>query len=151
MEGETVPLRHECGPPIVADGPGENLSPPLAWTAGPPDTLSYAIVVRDLDAGRLVHWVLYDIPADIRALDEDVPTGYMPLIPDGAHQAEIQGSGYFGYFGPCSPGSINTYQWTLHAIGAASLPGVTRTSTEDEIASAVEAASLASASLSGES
>lgn len=149
-EGETIPVRYECGPP-VAEGPGDNASPPLAWTAGPSATMSYAIVMRDLDFENLVHWVLYDIPATARSIDEDVPAAYMPLFPDGAKQAELQGSGYFGYLGPCSPASVNTYQITLHALDTATLPGVGRTTTEDDIAAAVEAASIASASLSGES
>ena len=135
MEGEMIPLRYECGPPLVPEGPGDNVTPALSFTAGPSGAMSYAIVVRDRDAGNLVHWVLYDIPADTRAIPEDVRPGYMPSLVPGARQAELQGSGYFGYLGPCSPGRV----------------GVDRTTSEDDIAAAVEAASLASASLSGES
>jgi Raf kinase inhibitor-like YbhB/YbcL family protein len=148
-EGGMVPLRYECGPPL-SKGPGENVSPPLAWTGGP-TAGSYAIVMRDRDFMNLVHWVIYDIPAATHDLPEDVNAVYMPLVPDGARQAELQGSGYFGYFGPCSPSSVNTYEWTVHAIADPMLGGVTRDSTEDEIADAVEAASIGSASLSGES
>jgi len=151
-EGETIELRYECGPPLVpGPGPGENISPPLAWTAGPIATGSYALVMRDLDAGNLVHWVLYDIPASNHEVEEHVPAGYQPRFPAGAKQAELQGSGYFGYFGPCSPGRVNTYQWTLHALPMPELPDVDRTSTENDLARAVENASIASASLSGES
>jgi len=150
-EGETIPTRYECGAPVVPDGPGENVTPPLAWTAGPAETMSYAIVMRDRDAGDLVHWVLYDIPASVREVAEDVPAGYEPTFPAGAKQAELQTSGYFGYLGPCSDGRVNTYELTLHALGTAALPGVDRNTTEDDIAVAVEAASIASTSLSGES
>ena len=145
-----VPLTHECGPPL-SSGPGDHVSPPLAWTAGPAATLSYAIVMRDTDAGDLVHWVIYDIPSTVLALPEGVEDGYEPPVPAGARQAELQGSGYYGYFGPCSPASVNTYELTVHALDTPALPGVTRTSTEDEIAAAVEAVSIASASLFGES
>jgi Raf kinase inhibitor-like YbhB/YbcL family protein len=148
--GEMVPLTHECGPPL-STGPGDNVSPPLAWTSGPPATMSYAIVMRDTDAGNLVHWVIYDIPATVFDLPEDIPDGYEPATPAGAKQAELQGSGYFGYFGPCSPGSINTYVWTVHALDTPTLSGVSASSTEDQIAAAVEGASIASASLAGES
>jgi Raf kinase inhibitor-like YbhB/YbcL family protein len=150
-DGGTIPLRYECGPPIVGDGPGENVTPALAWTDGPPDTLSYAIVMRDRDAGNLVHWVLYDIPASARSLPEDVASGYDVASPAGAHQAEIQGSGYFGYFGPCSPGRVNTYEITVHALPTATLPGADASITEDAAAAAIEAAAIASATLSGES
>lgn len=148
-DGAPVPLVHRCGPPLIPDETGMNVSPELAWTAGPPATMSYAVVVRDESAGGLVHWVIYDIPASLRGLPEQVPAAYMPLAVDGARQAEIQESEYFGYFGPCSGGRGNTYVWTLHALPVATLADATRDTTEDAIASMVEAMSIASAAFSG--
>jgi len=149
--GGVVPLRHECAPPLIPDGPGENISPPLAWSAGPATTMSYALVMRDRDAGDLVHWVLYDIPPDVREIAEDMPSGYSVTAPAGAHQAEIQGSGYFGYFGPCSPGRVNPYGITLHAHETGPVPGVHPPSREGAIPGGRRAASIASTTLSGES
>lgn len=148
-DGADVPMIHRCGPPLVADETGMNVSPAFAWTDGPRETMSYAMVVRDESAGGLVHWVIYDIPATLRALPERVPAAYMPLAVDGARQADIQETGYFGYFGPCSGGRGNRYVFTLHAMPTAMLPGAERTSTEDELAAMVEAASLASVSVTG--
>lgn len=150
-EGGMIPLRYECGAPVIPDGPGENVTPELSWTAGPPETMSYALVVRDIDAGGLVHWVVYDIPATTFAILEDVPDGFELAAPAGAKQAELQSSGYYGYLGPCSDGRINTYRFTLHALDTAALPGVDRTTTENAAAAAVEAASIATATLNGES
>lgn len=154
-EGETIPTAHECGPPIVSDGPGDNLTPPLSWTAGPEGTASYALVMRDLDftpaqyPEGLIHWVIYDLPAEVRSLAEGIEDGADVVAPAGAHQAELQGSGFFGYLGPCSPSSVNTYRFTLHAMGEASLtPDDT---SELTVAELVESSSLASVSLSGES
>lgn len=149
-EGETIPQTHECGPPLVADGPGDNVSPPLSWTPGPPSTQSYAVVMRDLDAGNLVHWVIYDIPAAVTSLPADIPFVYEPANPAGSKQAEIQGQ-IHAYFGPCSPSSVNTYQLTVHALDVPTLGGVDMNTPENTIAPAVEEASIASASLSGES
>ena len=149
VSGEMVPETYRCGPPLVADMTGGNVSPPLSWTAGPPETMSYAVVVRDMSAGGLVHWAIYDIPVDLRDLPEDVPAAYMPIRVDGARQADIQGTGFFGYFGPCSGGRGNTYVFTLHAMPDAMLPGVTRASTENDVAMAVEAASIAQSSFTG--
>jgi Raf kinase inhibitor-like YbhB/YbcL family protein len=149
-EGETIPLTHECGPPLVPNGPGDNVSPPLSWTPGPPTTQSYAIVMRDIDAGNLVHWVIYDIPASVTSLPADIPFVYEPATPAGSKQAEIQGQ-IHAYFGPCSPNSINTYQLTVHALDVPTLGGVDMNTPENTIAPAVEEASIASASLSGES
>ncbi len=148
--GAMIPVRYECGPPVVMDGPGENVTPPLAWTAGPAATMSYAIVMRDRDAGNLVHWVVYNIAASTREIAEDVPAGFIAAFPEGARQAELQMSGYFGYLGPCSPGRVNTYEITVHAMPTATLP-FDRTTTEDSAAAMIEAMSIASATLSGES
>lgn len=148
-DGGEVPLIHRCGPPLIPDETGMNVSPALTWTPGPAETMSYAMVVRDQSAGGLVHWVIYDIPAELRALPERVPAAYMPLAVDGARQGEIQGSGYFGYFGPCSGGRGNMYVWTLHAMPVATLTGAERETTENDIASMVEAMSIATASFSG--
>ena len=147
-DGASVPLRHECGGQL--QGPGENISPALAWTSGPEGTASYAVTLIDIDTA-VIHWVLYDIPGSVREVAENVPPGYQPTFPVGAKQSELQGSNYYGYFGPCSPNSINTYRWTLHAIPAETLPSVTQASTEQETVNAVEAASIASVSFTGES
>ena len=156
-EGDTIPVDHECGPPAPVSGTGGNQTPPLTWTPGPPGTLSYAVVVRDIDAtvpqfpDGIIHWVIYDIPATVAMLPQNVPPGYQVTTPAGAKQAEVQSTGFFGYFGPCSPNSINTYVFTVHAMNAAVLPGVTMASSEAEIAAIIESTSIASASLSGES
>jgi hypothetical protein len=147
-DGGSVPLRYECGGQL--QGPGENISPALAWTAGPAGTMSYAITMIDVDTG-VIHWVMYDIAGSVRDVAENVPAGYQPAFPAGAKQAELQGSNYYGYFGPCSPNSINTYEWTLHAIPTNSLTGVTQASTEQQSVTAVEAASIGSVSFTGES
>ncbi|MDP3277455.1 MAG: YbhB/YbcL family Raf kinase inhibitor-like protein [Deltaproteobacteria bacterium] len=146
-----IPLRHECAPPLVATGPGENVSPALRWTAGPAGTMSYAIVMRDRDARNLVHWVVYDLSASTRSIAEAIPGGYAPVELNGGKQAEIQGSRYFGYFGPCSEGRVNTYVITVHALPTATLPGALRTSTENALATSIEALSIGAATLSGES
>jgi len=155
-EGETIPTVHECGPPLSATGPGDNVSPSLTWTAGPEGTASYAVVVRDRDAKiaqfpeGIIHWVVYNIPADALALPEGVADGADVAAVSGALQAEIQGSGYYGYFGPCSPNSVNTYEFTVHAMGDAEID-TDGDASESNVAAIVEASALESASLSGES
>jgi Raf kinase inhibitor-like YbhB/YbcL family protein len=65
-EGD-IPVAHTC------DGP--DVSPPLRWGDPPPKTKALALVVDDPDApaGTWVHWVLYGMPATLRALPEGVP------------------------------------------------------------------------------
>jgi phosphatidylethanolamine-binding protein (PEBP) family uncharacterized protein len=106
--------------------------------------------MQDIDSS-VIHWVVYDIPPSASTLPQALAPGYSVVDPAGAKQAEIQGSGYFGYFGPCSAGSINTYRFTLYAMPTATLAGATMQSTEAELAASIPTLAIASAALSGES
>jgi Raf kinase inhibitor-like YbhB/YbcL family protein len=145
-QGAMIPQRHLC-----STGGGQNISPALTWTAGPAGTQSYAVVMRDLDyMNGFLHWVIWDIPASALALPENVDHTYQPAAPAGAKQAPFNGS-VTGYYGPCSPSSVNTYELTVYALPNATLSGLTQQSTNQQAASAIVAAALASAKLSGES
>ena len=53
--------------------PGQNVSPPLAWSNAPAETKSFAIVMYDPDGGNgtgAVHWVAYGIPKTKTSLAE---------------------------------------------------------------------------------
>ncbi len=144
-EGETIPQKYEC-----TSGGGQSVSPPLAWTAGPAGTQSYAIVMRDLDFNSFVHWAMWDIPATTLSLPEGVEQVYQPSVPAGAKQAPFNGS-VVGYYGPCSPSTVNTYEITVYALPEATLSGIDQTSTKTDAEAAIVAGALASAALSGES
>lgn len=91
-------------------------SPQLSWSAPPAGTRSFALTVVDRDAmfGPLTHWVIYNIPADLRELPEGLPKD-AELI-DGS----LQGRNDFsrtGYRGPCPPGKSGyRYGFTLYAL-----------------------------------
>ncbi len=143
--GEMFPQKHLC-----PTGGGQNVSPALAWTGGPADAQSFAVVMRDLDfANGFLHWVIWDIPR-ANSLPEGIENTFMPASPAGAKQAPSPG-GSPGYFGPCSPSSVNTYELTLYALPEAVLPGLDAQSTNQAAAAAIEAASLDSTKLAGES
>ena len=154
--GEMIPLVHECGPPFPNGGPGENETPPLSWTAGPEGTASYAVVMRDKDftppdfEDGLIHWAIYDIPAEVTSLPQGIPEEEAVDDPAGAKQAEVQGSGFFGYFGPCSPNSVNTYRFTVYALPEATLD-LGGDSSEINVAEVAKANALDRTSLAGES
>lgn len=66
---------------------GENVSPPLIWSDVPAGTQSLALVVDDPDAPdprapqrTWVHWVLYDLPADTRALPVNAASQGLPKL-----------------------------------------------------------------------
>ena len=59
-----IPSRYTCD--------GQDVSPPLEWTAGPMGTESYALIMDDPDApaGTWVHWVAWNIKATKLPEDE---------------------------------------------------------------------------------
>lgn len=107
-EGDPITRRYTCE--------GEDLSPPLHWNVPPAATKSFVIIADDPDApvGTWVHWVIYDLPLDLRGLTEGVPT--KDRLPNGA----LQGLNDFkrvGYGGPCPPpGKPHRYYFTLYAL-----------------------------------
>ena len=107
-EGEAVPTRFTCD--------GEDISPPLAWGEAPAGARAFVLIVDDPDAplGVFTHWVLFNIPADRRALPEAVPAEEEVL--GGAMQGK-NGLGRIGYTGPCPPpGSPHHYRFNLYAL-----------------------------------
>lgn len=108
-EGGTVPSRFTCE--------GDDLSPPLAWKDPPDGTKSFAVIVDDPDAPdpkapkqTFVHWVLYDLPADTRALPQGTKTP-----PQGA-RAGKNDFGKTTYGGPCPPVGRHRYFFKVYAL-----------------------------------
>lgn len=132
---------------------GHNVSPPLAWTAGPKNTKSYALTVFDPDARAGVgwwHWVAFDIPATVTRLPAGAGAGSDDLIPKGS----IQGRNDFqivGWGGPCPPpGSApHHYVFTLYALDVDQLYGVSPLTSGPTLLKAMQGHVLAKATLIG--
>jgi Raf kinase inhibitor-like YbhB/YbcL family protein len=110
FQDSRIPAKFTCN--------GAGISPQLAWDAPPAGTASFALIVTDPDApGRtFVHWVLYGLPAETRALPEGLPA--LGQLPNGARQGRND-FGDLGYGGPCPPpGSPHHYIFTLYALDA---------------------------------
>ena len=93
---------------------GADASPPLAWSEPPDGTRSFALVCADPDApgGVWYHWAIYDIPPDMRALNQQLP----PSSP-----TPLQAMNDFqraGYGGPCPPPGDRPhhYHFRLYAL-----------------------------------
>lgn len=101
VDGGTIPDRYTCR--------GEDVSPPLSWASTPP-AAELAIVVRDLDAARFVHWVVTGIDPAVQGLGEGG-------VPETAVEA-ANGSGTIGWYGPCPPpgSGMHTYEIRLLAL-----------------------------------
>jgi len=108
--GGMMPAKYTCK--------GEDVSPPMSWGAVPEGTKSFALICDDPDAPFMtwVHWVIYDIPADVTELGENTPKE--KTLPDGT----LQGRTDFrkiGYGGPCPPpGGPHRYFFKLYALDA---------------------------------
>ncbi len=95
-EGAPIPVVYTCD--------GADHSPPLSWKGVPADAGALVLIADDPDApGRTwVHWVLYDVPASLDGIPENVSKVEAPRELGGA----VQGKNDFrklGYGGPCPP------------------------------------------------
>ncbi|WP_199487545.1 YbhB/YbcL family Raf kinase inhibitor-like protein [Actinomadura spongiicola] len=150
--GGTIPIVHECTSSGDNDPRKKNESPPLEWTGAPDGALSYAIIMRDVDNRNLLHWIIYDIEPAVTALPQNVEHVYQPSVPKGSRQIYYRGSAsLWGYQGPCSPRSVNTYTFTVHALNRATLTELNENSSIQTAANSITRASLGSATISGES
>ena len=109
-QGEPIPTQYTCD--------GDDVSPPLAWADPPEGTASFALIGDDPDApaGTWVHWVLYNLPADARSLQEAVPSDAQ--LPDGSLHGQNSWR-RLGYGGPCPPSGTHRYFLKLYALDMA--------------------------------
>ena len=140
-QGE-IPRQHTCD--------GEDLSPPLAWSAIPAGTKSIAFIVDDPDAPDpkapkrvYVHWVLYNIPPDASGFAEAIAAARLPA---GTREG-LNDWGRTGYGGPCPPIGRHRYFHKLYALDTV-LPDLKRPA-KAQLLAAMEGHVLAHAELIG--
>jgi Raf kinase inhibitor-like YbhB/YbcL family protein len=139
-EGAMLPPRLTC------DGSG--VSPSLQWEDVPDGTQSFALVCEDPDAprGLFIHWLLYNLSAGSRELEEGIPGD--EVLSNGAQQG-TNSFGDVGYGGACPPKGDreHRYIFKLHALDTdlAVGPGANR----EELLTAMRNHVLADAQLMG--
>ncbi len=106
-DGGMIPAKYTCD--------GANISPQLSWDNAPKGTKSFVLICEDPDApmGTFTHWILYDIPADVHELLENLPKD--KILPNGAKQG-IADFKKIGYGGPCPPSGTHRYYFKLYAL-----------------------------------
>lgn len=138
--GGTIPRKY------TADGP--DVSPALAWGDVPAETKSFALICDDPDAprgGTWVHWVIWGLPAETRALAENVPND--ATLPSGAKQGKND-FGRLGYGGPAPPrGPAHRYFFKLYALD--SVPDLKPGATKADLERAMNGHVLAQGELMG--
>ncbi len=107
-EGDMIPADHT--------GEGKDTSPPLEWSNVPDGTRSFALICHDPDAPVVssglygfVHWVLYNIPADVTSLPENAET----------YTSGPTDFGKPGYGGPMPPEGHGTHHYFFWVIALA--------------------------------
>jgi Raf kinase inhibitor-like YbhB/YbcL family protein len=135
-----IPSKYTCQ--------GNDISPAISWENPPAGTKSFVLIVDDPDAPdpeapklTWVHWVLYNIPANVKGLPEAVKA-----LPAGALDG-INNWGRTGYGGPCPPIGRHRYFFKLYALSK-ELPALRRPS-KDDIEKAMEGSILGKAELIG--
>jgi Raf kinase inhibitor-like YbhB/YbcL family protein len=167
----------------------ENINPALAWTEPPEGTKSFALICHDHDVpsaaddvnqeGRevpsdlprveFIHWVVVDLPADLREVREgEFCTGVSVggktggTGPHGCRQGlndftgwfggdPDMGGDYHGYDGPAPPWNdsiLHHYVFSLYALDIPTVP-VEGSFTAAEVRAAIDGHVLAEASVMG--
>jgi len=162
--GGTVPNKYAfCIP--AAQGHtagGQNINPSISWSKGPKGTKSYAVILydtkspaehrelmnkegatmtADIKRHNFYHWVLADIPPNVRSIKEGADSSARVLHgkPATPSAAGVKGLNdytkvtaandamkgqYYGYDGPCPPWNddvVHRYHFTVYALGVKSL------------------------------
>ena len=97
---------------------GADVSPELSWQDPPANSKAFALIADDPDApaGTWTHWVLYDLPGDVKNLQEGISK--QEELPNGARQGRNDFR-KIGYNGPCPPpGKPHRYYFKLYALDA---------------------------------
>jgi hypothetical protein len=161
--GQVIPGKYAfCIPATTGHtAPGGNINPKISWSKGPRGTKSYAIIVTDPDVPTIrdnmnkegvtvsasiprrtfYHFLLVDIPPDVRSLAESAdskgrvvhgkpatPTvtgvrGLNDYTTVLAGNEAMKGK-YYGYDGPCSPWNdeiVHHYHFTVYALSVPKL------------------------------
>jgi Raf kinase inhibitor-like YbhB/YbcL family protein len=137
-EGGMIPSKY------TADG--QDVSPVLKWDGLADGTQSIALICDDPDAPvkTWVHWVIWNIPADVNELAEDLPPD--ADLSDGSKQG-ITDFGTHGYGGPAPPSGIHRYYFKVYALDQKlDLPG---SSKKPDLLNAMKGHILAQGQLTG--
>jgi len=97
---QAIPEKYSCK--------GEDINPPLSIEGVPKEAKTLALVMDDPDAsnGTFDHWVVWNIPASTKSIDENTVPG----------TEGINGMRQKGYTGPCPPSGTHRYFFKVYAL-----------------------------------
>jgi Raf kinase inhibitor-like YbhB/YbcL family protein len=149
-DGDVWPAKYAGADPSRTNPPcpGQNVSPPLAWSNAPAATKSFAILMFDPDGGNGIgvsHWVAYGIPAAKTSLAEGEASQPPKDWTGGKNNI-----GHDHYFGPCGPTGHSLHHYVITVIATDIEPGKLKPGlTRDELQAELKGHALAPASIVG--
>lgn len=149
-DGDVWPSKYAGSDPSRTNPPcpGQNVSPPLAWTNAPAATKSFAIVMYDPDGGNglgVPHWIAYNIPASKTSLAEGEASQSPTAWTGGKNAANND-----HYFGPCGPSGHSLHHYVITVIATDIEPGKLKPGlTRDQLLAELKGHALAPASIVG--
>ena len=138
----SIPLKHS----EYADG----VSPALSWTAVQ-GAQSYALIMEDPDAKPItpfVHWVIWNIPAQVTKLPEGLQEQMRLTEPEGVLQGRTS-RGSVGYFGPRPPIGDRPHHYHFQVFALDALLDVTPGVDRDTLLAAISKHVIAKGELIG--
>src|SRR4029077_16840802 len=125
---------------------------PLSWAGAPADTKSYFLIMEDPDSKKppqpVIHWLAWNIPAQITGLREGLQKQDRLEDPTGMRQGPST-SGQIGYRGPRLPAGDPPHHYHLQVFALDRQLDVPPGADRDEVLAAVQGHVLASGELVG--
>src|SRR5215467_6910305 len=132
------------GSEIPAKYTGQGMSPQLSWTGAPAGTMSYVLIMHDVDAAiggtDISHWIVWNIPASSTSIPEGGP------VPAGANQYSLRGPQYMG---PAPPAGHPYHHYIFQVYALNSTLDVPAGGTRADVEKAMEGKILARGSYVG--
>ena len=130
------------GGEIPAKYTGQGISPQLSWTGAPAATMSYVLIMHDVDAAfpagnlasDITHWVVWNIPAAATSIPEGGP------VPTGSNQTSMRGPQYMG---PAPPAGHPYHHYIFQVYALNSTIDVPATAMRADVEKAMEGKILA--------
>ena len=137
-DGEMIPDKYTCE--------GDNISPNLKWDNLPEGTKSLSLIMEDVDSiiGIWVHWILFNIPADQKELQEDIPRD--KVLANGSMQG-VTNFESTGYGGPCP--RIGTHRYYFRFFALDSVLDIEPGATKEQLLKEMEGHVIATSELMG--
>lgn len=125
---------------------------PIDWSKGPAHTKSYVLIMEDPDSKKppipVVHWIAWNIPADVTSLPEGLKKQDRLLVPEGLRQGPTS-AGKIGYMGPKPPPGDPFHHYHLQIFALDTLLDLPAGSNRDQLLQAMQGHVIAKGELVG--